>query len=234
MEEYRAGYRILVADDDINVHQSLNTYFRREGYQMISAYDGQEAIDHVRKSRPDIVLLDIMMPKMDGLEVCRRIRDTCRCPILFVTAKGRTLDTLVGLEMGADDYITKPFVVDELVARVKAHLRREERSHATDGDVYVIGELTLCRSSYEVIMRGERAQLSTREFELLCFLCENAGRVLSKEEIFSGVWGGEYGDVGTVAVHIKNLRDKLHLGNDYIKTVWGVGYKLVAPHEVRV
>ena len=226
---------ILVADDDPAIAELISDALEDEGFQTIRAFDGEAALCAVQTHGAlALIILDIMMPKMDGLEVCRRIRDTCRCPILFVTAKGRTLDTLVGREMGADDYITKPFVVDELVARVKAHLRREERSHATDGDVYVIGELTLCRSSYEVIMRGERAQLSTREFELLCFLCENAGRVLSKEEIFSGVWGGEYGDVGTVAVHIKNLRDKLHLGNDYIKTVWGVGYKLVAPHEVRV
>ena len=109
MEEYRAGYRILVADDDINVHQSLNTYFRREGYQMISAYDGQEAIDHVRKSRPDIVLLDIMMPKMDGLMVCREIRKETNLPIIMLTAKGEEFDKLLGLELGADDYITKPF-----------------------------------------------------------------------------------------------------------------------------
>ena len=124
MEEYRAGYRILVADDDINVHQSLNTYFRREGYQMISAYDGQEAIDHVRKSRPDIVLLDIMMPKMDGLMVCREIRKETNLPIIMLTAKGEEFDKLLGLELGADDYITKPFSPREVLARVKAVLRR--------------------------------------------------------------------------------------------------------------
>ena len=124
MEEYRAGYRILVADDDINVHQSLNTYFRREGYQMISAYDGQEAIDHVRKSRPDIALLDIMMPKMDGLMVCREIRKESNLPIIMLTAKGEEFDKLLGLELGADDYITKPFSPREVLARVKAVLRR--------------------------------------------------------------------------------------------------------------
>ena len=124
MEEHRSGYRILVADDDENVHHSLNTYFKREGFQLLSAYDGEEALMHVQKSRPDIVLLDIMMPKMDGLMVCREIRKESNLPIIMLTAKGEEFDKLLGLELGADDYITKPFSPREVLARIKAVLRR--------------------------------------------------------------------------------------------------------------
>ncbi len=168
-----------------------------------------------------------MMPDIDGLEICRRIRETISCPILFVTAKSRTYDTLLGLEMGADDYITKPFVVEELVARVKAHLRREKRSLQKKSAVLEAGDVRLDLESYDVVVRGEPVSLSLREFQLLGYLCENAGKVLSREQIFQAVWGTDYADIGTVAVNIKNLRGKIDRDGRRIKTVWGVGYKFV-------
>ena len=166
---------------------------------------------------------------MDGLEVCKKIREKVNCPIIFVSAKSRTLDKLLGLEIGADDYIEKPFVVEELVARVKAHLRREKRRNNIGKNIIKIGEIEIHKDSYEVYYNNNLIQLSTREFQLFLYLCENAGQVLSREQIFNSVWGSEFGDIGTVAVNIKSLRDKVDKENKYIKTVWGVGYKLVKP-----
>lgn len=168
-----------------------------------------------------------MMPEMSGLEICRRIRDDVPCPIIIVSAKSKTVDKVLGLEMGADDYIAKPFVVDELVARVKAHLRREDRNESKDNEVIKIGEIEIRTDSFEVIKAGEHIPFSTREFQLLQYLMENAGKVLTREQIFSSVWDTEYGDIGTVAVNIKSIRDKIDRNNEYIKTVWGVGYKFV-------
>lgn len=222
--------RILIADDDREIAALISDALTDEGFETVLAYNGQAAMDIV-KADPgiDLIILDIMMPKSDGLAVCRRIRDTTACPILFVTAKKRVVDTLLGLEMGADDYITKPFVVDELVARVKAHLRRESRAAKKQTGVLKIGEIEIHKDSYEVFVDGKRVELSTREFQLLLYLSENAGKVLEREQIFSAVWGQDYGDIGTVAVNIKNLRDKLDRDTRYIKTVWGVGYKMVIP-----
>ncbi len=146
---------------------------------------------------------------------------------MFVTAKNRIYDTMLGFEMGADDYISKPFVVEELVARVKAHLRREKRSLEKKSSAMIIGDIRLDPESYEATVRGMPVELSTREFQLLHYLFENAGRVVSKEQIFTAVWGSDFADIGTVAVNIKNLRDKIDKENRYIKTVWGVGYKFV-------
>ena len=143
--------------------------------------------------------------------------------------RSRTLDTLLGLELGADDYITKPFVVEELVARVKAHLRREKRKYSLGNNIINIGEIEVHKDSYDVYVNKKLVELSTREFQLFLYLCENAGQVLSREQIFNSVWGNDFGDIGTVAVNIKNLRDKIDKENKYIKTVWGIGYKLVKP-----
>ena len=166
---------------------------------------------------------------MDGLEVCKKIREKVNCPIIFVSAKSRTLDKLLGLEIGAYGYIEKLFVVEELVARVKAHLRREKRRNDTRKNIIKIGEIEIHKDSYEVYFNNELIDLSTREFQLFLYLCENAGQVLSREQIFNSVWGSEFGDIGTVAVNIKSLRDKVDKENKYIKTIWGVGYKLVKP-----
>jgi DNA-binding response OmpR family regulator len=173
-----------------------------------------------------------MMPDIDGLEICREIRNTVSCPILFVTAKNRTYDTMLGFEMGADDYISKPFVVEELIARVKAHLRREKRSLQKKNSTMTIGTICLNSESYEVTVDGKNVELSMREFQLLHYLFENAGKVVSKEQIFSAIWGTDFADIGTVAVNIKNLRDKIDKENRYIKTVWGVGYKFIKNPEM--
>mgnify|MGYP003308974592 FL=1 len=168
-----------------------------------------------------------MMPNLSGLDLCKKIRDEIMCPIILVSAKSKTMDKVIGLEMGADDYIAKPFVVEELVARVKAHLRRESRTDASDNKIIRIGEIELRTESFEVFKNGEPVPFSTREFQLLQYLMENAGKVLTREQIFSSVWDTEYGDIGTVAVNIKSIRDKIDKNNEYIKTVWGVGYKFV-------
>ena len=229
MEEYRAGYRILVADDDINVHQSLNTYFRREGYQMISAYDGQEAIDHVRKSRPDIVLLDIMMPKMDGLMVCREIRKETNLPIIMLTAKGEEFDKLLGLELGADDYISKPFSPREVLARVKAVLRRMyELKEDNKGTRLVVSNLDIDMGAFIVKLNGQNVPCTPKEIEILWSLASNPGMVFSREHLLQSIWGYDFlGDTRAVDSHIKRIRAKLcQPGNTWdIKTVWGVGYR---------
>ena len=211
MEEYRAGYRILVADDDINVHQSLNTYFRREGYQMISAYDGQEAIDHVRKSRPDIALLDIMMPKMDGLMVCREIRKESNLPIIMLTAKGEEFDKLLGLELGADDYITKPFSPREVLARVKAVLRRmHELKDSGKASHLVVENLDIDMSAFTVKLDGKLMPCTPKEIEILWTLANNPGMVFSREHLLQSIWGYDFlGDTRAVDSHIKRIRAKL-------------------------
>ena len=226
--------RVLIADDDRVISNLIKDVLEEEGIESVVVGDGDAALAVVKKDKDwDLILLDIMMPRMSGLEVCKKIRDSVSCPILFVTAKSQLLDTLLGLELGGDDYITKPFVVEELVARVKAHIRRDKRLAQSEKSVWHVGDITVYQDRYEATLKGESVPLSTREFQLLAYLCQNEGRVLSKEQIFSAVWGGDYGDIGTVAVHIKSLRDKLDPGSRYIKTVWGVGYKLVDPEDAR-
>ena len=222
--------KILVVDDDKEIASLIGDCLYDEGYEVILAHDGLDAIDSINSNLDiEMIILDIMMPKMDGLEVCKKIREKVNCPIIFVSAKSRTLDKLLGLEIGADDYIEKPFVVEELVARVKAHLRREKRRNDIRKNIIRIGEIEIHKDSYEVYFNNELIDLSTREFQLFLYLCENAGQVLSREQIFNSVWGSEFGDIGTVAVNIKSLRDKVDKENKYIKTIWGVGYKLVKP-----
>lgn len=220
--------KILIVDDDKEIALLISDTLADEGFECLLAFNGESAFTLI-KDNPDIslILLDIMMPDISGLEICREIRNTVSCPILFVTAKNRTYDAMLGFEMGADDYISKPFVVEELVARVKAHLRREKRSLEKKSSAMIIGDIRLDPESYEVTVRGMPVELSTREFQLLHYLFENAGRVVSKEQIFSAVWGSDFADIGTVAVNIKNLRDKIDKENRCIKTVWGVGYKFV-------
>ncbi len=223
--------KILVVDDDTAIAQLVADALEDEGYEVKTLNDGEAAYELItRENDFALIILDIMMPKMDGLELCMKIRNTVNCPIIFVTAKNRTVDTLVGLEMGGDDYIYKPFVVEELVARVRAHIRRDSRIGAKKkSSVIKIGDIELHPSSYEVRRKGELIPLSTREFQLLEYLMTNSERVLTREQIFNAVWGINYGDIGTVAVNIKNLRGKLDPDNEYIKTVWGVGYKFA--HE---
>ena len=222
--------KILVVDDDKEIASLIGDSLYDEGYEVLLAYDGEKALSIINKTDDlSMVILDIMMPKIDGLSVCKTIREKINCPILFVSAKSRTLDTLLGLEIGADDYIKKPFIVEELVARVKAHIRREQRKQITKNNVINIGDIEVHKDSYEVYVNKKLIELSTREFQLFLYLCENVGKVLSREQIFDAVWGMEYGDIGTVAVNIKSLRDKIDKENKYIKTIWGVGYKFIKP-----
>jgi DNA-binding response OmpR family regulator len=229
MEDFRSGYRILVADDDVNVHQSLNAYFKREGYQMLSAYDGEEALSFVKKYRPDIVLLDIMMPKMDGLMVCRETRKESNIPIIMLTAKGEEFDKLLGLELGADDYITKPFSPREVLARVKAVLRRiHEMKEVGKGSHLVAGNLDIDMSAFIVKLNGKVVPCTPKEIEILWTLASNPGLVFSREHLLQSIWGYDFlGDTRAVDSHIKRIRAKLCIdGNDWdIKTVWGVGYR---------
>ena len=229
MDEHRSGYRILIADDDVNVHQSLGTYFRREGYQLLSAYDGEEAIRHVRQSRPDMMLLDIMMPKMDGLVVCREIRKSSNIPIIMLTAKGEEFDKLLGLELGADDYISKPFSPREVLARVKAVLRRMyELKEDNKGTRLVVSNLDIDMGAFIVKLNGQNVSCTPKEIEILWTLASNPGMVFSREHLLQSIWGYDFlGDTRAVDSHIKRIRAKLcQPGNTWdIKTVWGVGYR---------
>ena len=222
--------KILIADDDENIASLIADSLMDEGFETEVVNDGDAVIAALNKADDyDMLILDIMMPGQDGLSVCRQVRDTIHVPIIFVTAKSRSLDVMLGLEIGADDYIKKPFIVEELTAKVKAHLRREERSTPIGRDVIKFGGLEIHKDSYEVNLNGEPVSLTTREFQLLLFLCENKGKVLTREQIFDSVWGTNYADMGSVTVTIKNLRDKIDADNKMIKTVWGVGYKFVPP-----
>lgn len=233
MEEYRSGYRILVADDDVNVHHSLNAYFKREGYQLLSAYNGEEALQHVQKSRPDMVILDIMMPGMDGLMACREIRKESNIPIIMLSAKSEEFDKLLGLELGADDYITKPFVPVEVLARVRSQLRRYAKlgSRPEEGSATLtIGGIALDDRTKSVAVEGEEVSLTPTEYAILRLLMANPGKVYSTKLLYESVWQeAALGSEGAVAVHIRHLREKIEINPSeprYLKVVWGQGYKM--------
>lgn len=221
--------RILIADDDPSILMLISDVLTDAGIQVRTVASGEEALRAVGEETFSLIILDIMMKGISGLEVCAAIRDKVSCPILFLSAKDSAHDIIEGLGLGADDYLTKPFAIDELVARIKAHLRRQARlgENTTGGDVLRIGEITLDRRQLTVTRGGVPVDLSTREFELLDFLMHNAGQTLSREKIFRDVWKTEFGDIGTVAINIKNLRSKIDPDWAYIKTVWGSGYQFV-------
>lgn len=221
--------KILIVDDEIDIAELISDTLVDEGYDTVICNNGEDAIKEISNNSFDLILLDIMLPGMSGTDVCKKIRDTLSCPIIFISAKATTIDKLLGFELGADDYITKPFDIYELLARVKAHLRREDRTKvlANDDNIIEIGAIKINKNSYDVYKNNEKVDLTTREFEVLMYLMSNSGIVLTKEQIFSSVWGSEYGEIGTVAVHIKSIRDKLDKDETYIKTVWGIGYKFV-------
>ncbi len=226
--------KILIVDDDAAIAQLISDALEDEGFETVIKNDSKSAYDYVTENAQTISLitLDIMMPEFSGMDLCRFIRDKVECPIIFVSAKGKTIDTVLGLETGADDYISKPFVVEEFVARVKAHLRREQRNTAQSQEGRIkVGDIEIRTGSFEVYKKNELIPFSTREFQLLQYLMENAGKVLTREQIFSHVWDTEFGDIGTVAVNIKSIRDKIDPENEYIKTVWGVGYKFVKVYK---
>ena len=221
--------RILIADDDPSILMLISDVLTDAGMQVRTVTSGEEALRAVGEETFSLIILDIMMKGISGLEVCAAIRDKVSCPILFLSAKDSAHDIIEGLGLGADDYLTKPFAIDELVARIKAHLRRQARlgENTMGSDVLCYGEIALDRRQLTVTRGGVPVDLSTREFELLDYLMRNAGQTLSREKIFRDVWKTEFGDIGTVAINIKNLRSKIDPDWAYIKTVWGSGYQFV-------
>lgn len=218
---------ILVADDAPSIVELVRLYLANDGFKVLSASDGDEALKLARTEKPDLLVLDLMLPKMDGFEVCRRLRQSNEdLPIIILTARDDDIDKIVGLELGADDYVTKPFNPRELVARVHAVLRRSERKGARN--ILRLGDVTLDVSARQVSIAGRPIALRQKEFDLLAALMENANRAFSREQLLEMVWGYEfYGDTRTVDVHVARLRDKLKGSALTIETVWGIGYKLV-------
>lgn len=226
----KMGAKILIVDDEHNIVDILKVNLEREGYQTLAAYDGAQALDMGISLKPDLILLDCMLPKIDGFDVCRKLRQQTNVPILMLTAKSEEIDKVLGLELGADDYITKPFSVREVLARVKAQLRRVSLTDL-EGDhqkILTFGDLEIDQEAYEVRRRGEVIELTLREFELVRFLAQNAGQVFSREALLEKVWGYEYfGDVRTVDVTVRRTREKLEPDQHnyrYILTKRGVGY----------
>lgn len=220
--------KVLIIDDDKDIAELVSLILKKEKIDSEIITDSLEALTKIeeRKNNYDLILLDIMMPNISGTELCIKIRDKVTCPIVFLSAKKELVDKMVGYEIGGDDYITKPFDNTELVLKIKSHLRLQSRGKVSK-NIITIGEISINKESFEVYKNNKRVEVSTREFELLTYLMENAGIALSKEQIFEKVWGNCYGDIGTVAVNIKNLREKLDQENKYIITIWGYGYKFV-------
>ncbi len=219
--------KVLIIDDDINICELIKLYLEKEGYEIMTAYNGIKAIEAFKEHTPSIVILDIMLPGVDGWQVCREIRKVSSIPIIMLTAKGETFDKVLGLELGADDYMVKPFEPKELVARVKAVLRRYEHKEIDVKEV-VYPNLTINRSNYSAKVSGKDIELTPKELELLFFLASNPNKVFTREQLLEQVWGFDfYGDSRTVDVHVKRLREKIELENQVwqLKTVWGVGYK---------
>lgn len=220
--------KILIVDDEKDLADMLKNYFEMADYEVYTANSGQEAIEKTG-CQPDIILLDINMPEMDGLTVCERIREHISCPILFLTARVETADKIRGFHAGADDYIVKPFDIDELGARVSAHLRREDRKQAR-GIIHFFGDMTIDYSRREVFICGKEVPLSRKEFDIVELLSQNPGQVFEREQIYEIIWGLEAeGNNGTIMEHIRKIRSKfaeITMGN-YIETVWGIGYKWV-------
>lgn len=221
--------RVLIVDDEVDISELISLILKKEGIDSKIINNPLEVPELVKKEKFDLILLDIMMPELSGTELCSKIRDIVDVPIIFISAKSELIDKMLGYEIGGDDYITKPFDNIELLLKVKSHLRLNQRTKQknTNGNLLIINDLVLNKDSFEVKQGDIKLELTTREFELLRYLMENAGIALSKEQIFETVWGSEYGDIGTVAVNIKSLRDKLHDDDKYIITIWGYGYKFL-------
>ncbi len=224
-----ANEKILIADDDRNICELLRLYLEKENYTVVLTGNGEEALAKFTSENPDLILLDIMMPLLDGWQVCREIRKKSDCPIIMITAKGETFDKVLGLELGADDYVVKPFEPKEIIARIKAVLRRTGKMPAeNDVKEVVYDKLIVNMTKYELKVDGKVIDTPPKELELLFHLASNPNRVYTRDELLDQVWGFEYyGDSRTVDVHIKRLREKLEGVSDQwcLKTVWGVGYK---------
>ena len=231
--------RILVVDDEKPISDIISFNLRNEGFEVVVAFDGEQALEKFNESNPDLIILDLMLPKIEGLEVCREIRKTSTVPIIMLTAKDSEIDKVLGLELGADDYVTKPFSNRELIARVKANIRRsavrEEETVESQSNDIEVGDLTIHQDAYTVSKRGQEIELTHREFELLLYLAKHIGQVMTREHLLETVWGYDYfGDVRTVDVTIRRLREKIEDTPGYpnfIITRRGVGYFLKNPYQ---
>lgn len=222
---------VLIVDDEVNICELIRLYVEKEGYRAVIANDGQRAVEKFKSAKPDIVLLDIMLPIKDGWQVCREMRAIDNTPIIMLTAKGETFDKVLGLELGADDYIVKPFEPKELIARMKAVLRRATAQHNEEEDKEEelrFDGLRINQATYEIYLGDKKIEMPPKEFELLYFLAKNTNKVFTRDQLLDEIWGYEFfGDSRTVDVHIKRIREKLESENRnwHLKTVWGVGYK---------
>ena len=232
--------KILVVDDEQPISDIVKFSLTKEGFEVITAFDGEEGLETFNEKNPDLVILDLMLPKIDGLEVCREIRKTSNVPIIMVTAKDSEIDKVLGLELGADDYVTKPFSNRELIARVKANLRRQQLAPAEaeeekTANEIVLGSLIIHEDAYVVSKRGEEIELTHREFELLHYLAKHIGQVITREHLLQTVWGYDYfGDVRTVDVTVRRLREKIEdtpSHPTWIMTRRGVGYYIKTPDQ---
>ncbi len=231
-----AKQRILIVDDDENIAELISLYLTKECYETKIVYDGESALKEVDTFLPNLILLDLMLPGIDGYQVCREIRQTRNIPIIMLSAKGETFDKVLGLELGADDYLIKPFETKELVARVKAVLRRYQtvaapapKAEEKPAQIVEYDDLTINLANYSVIYHGKNIEMPPKELELLYFLASSPNQVFTREQLLDNIWGYEYiGDTRTVDVHIKRIREKLG-SNDHwhLDTVWGIGYKFV-------
>jgi two-component system alkaline phosphatase synthesis response regulator PhoP len=222
------GELILLVDDEPHIVELAKLYLEREGFRVISVGDGRSALDRAAKDQPAVMVLDLMLPELDGYEVCRRVRAKSDLPIIIVTARDDDIDKIVGLELGADDYLTKPFNPRELVARVKAILRRSERTTKPEAHPVHLGDVTIDPARHEVTIAGRAVNLRTKEFDLLLTLAEHRGLVLTREQLLNLVWGYDYlGQTRTIDVHIAHLRKILAGSHVSIETITGLGYKLI-------
>lgn len=220
--------KVLIVDDDLNICELLRLYIEKEGFTVVTANDGAEAIKLFDKEKPDLIMLDIMLPGLDGWQVCREIRKTSACPIIMLTAKGEVFDKVLGLELGADDYVVKPFEAKEIVARIRAVLRRTGTPEEKSVKLVTWDKLSINLTNYELKVDGVQVDTPPKEMELLFHLASNPNRVFTRDQLLDEVWGFDYyGDSRTVDVHVKRLREKIDGVSDKweLKTVWGVGYK---------
>lgn len=225
---------ILIVDDEKEIADLVALYLENEGFRVTKYYDGREALQYIREEKPDLAILDIMLPGISGLELCRKIRENHTYPVIMLTAKGEETDKITGLTLGADDYITKPFLPLELVARVKAQLRRYKRYNVAEDkeeDVLSVSGLVLNERTHECRLNEKELNLTPTEFSILCILCRRRGQVVSAEELFHLIWEEEYytKNNNTITVHIRHLREKMGDSFEnpkYIKTIWGCGYKI--------
>lgn len=231
-----ANERILIVDDENNICELLKLYLEKEKYQTVILTDGNDVVNKFQLINPDLILLDVMLPGMDGWQVCRKIREMSRVPIIMISAKGETFDKVLGLELGADDYIVKPFDTKEVVARIKAVLRRAVVGKTQELQEVNYDGLNINLSNYEMRVRGELVETPPKELELMFYLASNPNKVFTRDQLLDKVWGFEYyGDSRTVDVHIKRLREKLDGASDKweLKTVWSVGYKFETNEKAR-